>query len=294
MKASPLGADPAHDYARVARAIHFLSENFLAQPDLAEAARSVHLSPYHFQRLFTRWAGVSPKRFVQFLTVEHAKARLAEAHDVLSTSLDSGLSSPGRLHDLFVGVEALSPGEYKNGGAGLTVRYGVHLGPFGPCLIAVTSRGICGLAFFEAKDGSAIALADLRRKWPAATLTEDAGATAPTAAAIFRPRRAGLAPRDLPPLLLAGTNFQIQVWTALLRIAPGGLATYADIAALIGHPRAARAVGTAVGQNAIAYLIPCHRVIQKSGVLGDYRWGTTRKQALVGWEAARAARHRQA
>ncbi len=282
----PLGADPTTDYARIERAIDFLRANFLTQPDLDEVARQVHLSPFHFQRLFTRWAGVSPKRFLQFLTVEHAKTRLAE-RDVLSTALDSGLSGPSRLHDLFVSVEALTPGEFKRGGTGLTIHYGTAATPFGLCLLATTIRGVCSLSFLnDTTDGDA-ALKELRAKWPSATLVHDETATRLQADTIFHQAPSTRNPEKAIPLLLAGTNFQLQVWRALLRIPSGAVTTYEAVAHSIGQPKAARAVGSAVGKNTLAYLIPCHRVIKKTGVFGEYRWGATRKQALLGWETAR-------
>jgi AraC family transcriptional regulator of adaptative response/methylated-DNA-[protein]-cysteine methyltransferase len=283
----PLGADPTADYARIAQAIEFLRANLLTQPNLDEVARQVHLSPFHFQRLFTRWAGVSPKRFLQFLTVEHAKARLAK-HDVLRTALDSGLSGPSRLHDLFVSVEALTPGEFKRGGAGLTIHHGTHATPFGICLLATTKRGVCGLSFLNNTADADAALNELRAKWTAATWVHDETTTRPQADAIFAAPASTRAPAKPIPLLLAGTNFQIQVWRALLSIPSGSVATYEAVARSIGRPKASRAVGSAVGRNTLAYLIPCHRVIKKTGVFGEYRWGSTRKQALLGWETARA------
>ncbi|MCX6938473.1 MAG: methylated-DNA--[protein]-cysteine S-methyltransferase [Verrucomicrobia bacterium] len=280
-------ATASGDYARIERAIEFLRANYLTQPDLDEVARQVHLSPFHFQRLFTRWAGVSPKRFLQFLTVEHAKTRLAK-RDVLSTALDSGLSGPSRLHDLFVSVEALTPGEFKRGGAGLTIHHGTAATPFGLCLLATTVRGVCSLSFInDTADGDA-ALNELRARWPTANLVHDETSTQLQADAIFHQPLSKRAPARPIPLLLAGTNFQIQVWRALLRIPSGAVSTYEAVAQSIGQPKAARAVGGAVGKNTLAYLIPCHRVIKKTGVFGEYRWGATRKQALLGWETARA------
>lgn len=275
-----------HDYERVARALTYLREHFREQPSLDAAAAHVHLSPHHFQRLFTRWAGVSPKRFVQFLTLEYAKARLrAQRQDVLGASLDSGLSSPGRLHDLFVTVEAMSPGEFKRGGAGLTIGYGRHQTRFGPALIAATTRGVCSLSFLDDESDERNAIADLHARWPAASLRAD-----PTGTAGYAQRLSSSQRREAEPLpvLLAGTPFQLKVWQALLAIAPGVVATYDTVADGIGQPGSARAVGGAVARNVVAYLIPCHRVIRASGEWGDYRWGATRKQAMIGWEAARA------
>jgi AraC family transcriptional regulator, regulatory protein of adaptative response / methylated-DNA-[protein]-cysteine methyltransferase len=274
----------ARDYERIGRAIAYLRRHAGEQPDLAAAARHVNLSEHHFQRLFTRWAGVSPKRFVQYLTVEHAKARLAGSGSVLDLAGAVGLSGPGRLHDLFVTLEAMSPGEYRAGGAGLAIRYGVHESPFGPALLAFTARGVCGLRFVEgARDGAAW----LRREWPRADLRHDEAGTAPTFERIFQPLSS--TPGRPLALLVRGSNFQIKVWRALLELPLGSLTSYGQIAARIGVPGCARAVGGAVAANPIAWLIPCHRVIRETGVLGGYRWGPDRKAAMLGWEAARCA-----
>ncbi len=269
------------DYARVARAIEYLRHHAAEQPDLAAVAQHIHLSEHHFQRLFTRWAGVSPKRFLQYLTVEHAKIRLTQTRNILDLTAGVGLSSPGRLHDLFVSLEAMSPGEIRAGGAGLTIRFGIHESPFGRCLIAASPRGICGLHFVE---DEAVALATLRRDWPQAELVSDAPGTAPLARRIFDP----LSAQRVKPLalLVRGTNFQIQVWRALLKVPFGTITSYRELAAEIGRPAAARAVGNAIGANPIAYLIPCHRVIRESGAFGGYRWDRNRKAAILGWEAA--------
>jgi AraC family transcriptional regulator of adaptative response/methylated-DNA-[protein]-cysteine methyltransferase len=274
----------ARDYERIGRAIAYLRRHADAQPDLAAAARHVNLSEHHFQRLFTRWAGVSPKRFVQYLTVEHAKSRLAGSRSVLDLAGAVGLSGPGRLHDLFVTLEAMSPGEYRAGGAGLAIRYGVHESPFGPALLALTARGVCGLRFVEgARDGATW----LRREWPGADLRHDEAGTAPVVGQIFQPLAAGTG-RPLA-LVVKGSNFQIKVWRALLELPLGSLTSYGQIAARIGAPGSARAVGGAVGANPIAWLIPCHRVIRETGLIGGYRWGPDRKAAMLGWEAARTA-----
>jgi AraC family transcriptional regulator of adaptative response/methylated-DNA-[protein]-cysteine methyltransferase len=264
-----------------------LEANQLEQPSLEELAGHLAISPFHLQRLFKRWAGISPKRFLQFLTVEHAKGLLAQSHSLLDAAYASGLSGPGRLHDLFVSVEAMTPGEFKEGGKGLTIHYGIHPTPFGDSLLAVTARGVCGLTFLNG-GGEAAEIAALHERWPAAQLVADGDATAPLAARIFAPAAPSDAGRAAAPLpvLLAGTNFQIRVWEALLRIPTGQVCTYEEIAQGLGQPTAARAVGGAVGANHIAYLIPCHRVIRKSGVIQDYRWGSTRKKAMLGWEAA--------
>ncbi len=272
------------DYDRIAEAIRYLEARALEQPNLDDLGAHLGLSPYHLQRLFTRWAGISPKRFLQFLTVEHAKEALAASHNVLDASLDSGLSGPGRLHDLFVTVEAVTPGEFKSGGLGLRIAYAVHQSPFGQCLLAVTERGVCGLSFLD--EGADAAIADLRVRWPAAQLVEDAQATAPVLDQIF-PGVGLVEPKPIA-LLLKGTNFQLKVWQALLHVPPGGVTTYEGVATQIHQPTAARAVGSAVGSNAIAYLIPCHRVIRKTGLVKEYRWGATRKKAILAWEAAQA------
>lgn len=277
------------DYALVAEAIQYLELNQTEQPSLDDLADHLHVSPFHLQRVFKRWAGISPKRFLQYLTVEHAKALLAASHSVLDATYAAGLSSPSRLHDLFVTVEAMTPGEFKDGGRELLIRYGVQPSPFGDCLLAMTGRGICGLAFINGA-GVAGEVAQLRQFWPNASMVEDAAATAAVAQRIFAAPDSHL-PQQREPvqLLLTGTNFQIRVWEALLRIPSGAVTTYADVAEAIGQPSAARAVGSAVGANHIAYLIPCHRVIRKNGLVRDYRWGSTRKKAMLGWESAHAS-----
>ena len=269
------------DAERVEQAIHYLDEHYRDQPSLDEVASAVGLSPHHFQRLFKRWAGVTPKRFLQFLTIEHAKSALAEGQNMLEASWDAGLSGPGRLHDLFVAVEAVTPGEFKERGRGLTIRYGLPDSPFGTVLIALTDRGICGLTF---ADDDHAALGSLERRWHGATFEHDRGAARAIAKRIFTDQEPGRI-----TLELSGTNFQIKVWEALLRIPAGTLVSYGDVARSIGHPDAHRAVGTAVGQNPIAYLIPCHRVIKSTGAFGNYGGGATRKKAILGWEAARRA-----
>jgi AraC family transcriptional regulator of adaptative response/methylated-DNA-[protein]-cysteine methyltransferase len=272
----------SQDYARIEQAIRFLEENFHAQPSLGEIAASAGLSEYHFQRLFTRWVGISPKRFLQFLTKEHAKELLEKSRPLLDVSYASGLSGPGRLHDLFVTCEAVTPGEFKNKGQGVTIAYGFHPSPFGKCLLGLTERGICHLAFVSGSQRQAVE--DLQRRWPKASLAQDTERTRPLAQQAFaRFEQPCLTPLSL---FLSGTNFQLKVWEALLEILPGALTSYQDIAARLGLPAAARAVGNAVGQNPISVLIPCHRVIQKTGRFGNYRWGTARKKALLGWEAA--------
>jgi AraC family transcriptional regulator, regulatory protein of adaptative response / methylated-DNA-[protein]-cysteine methyltransferase len=273
----------SQDYRRIERAMQYMEHHYRDQPSLDELAASVNLSRYHFQRLFTRWAGISPGRFLHCLTLQHAKGLLAERQSLLDAALETGLSGPGRLHDLFVTYEALSPGEYKRQGEGLEVAYGFHPTPFGECLVAGTGRGVCGLSFVG-EAGRAAALAELRERLPRATFREQAQQTAPVAERIFGGAEAGGGPLHL---LLHGTNFQVKVWEALLRIPTGSCATYQQVAGQIGEPLAARAVGQAVARNPIAYLVPCHRVIRKMGLVGGYRWGEERKRLLLAWEAAR-------
>lgn len=272
------------DYERIERAIHYLEENYQQQPGLKEMARSAGLSEFHFQRLFRRWAGISPKRFVQYLTAGHAVRMLRDSHTNLETAYDAGLSGCGRLHDLLVNFHAVTPGELKRAGARLTIQYGFHPSPFGECLIAITARGVCHLGFLLPADRRA-ALAELAAEWPRARLVEAPRATAPLARRLFA-RGNGHAPNI--DLHVRGTNFQIKVWEALLRIPMGGVVSYEDIAQRIRAPRAVRAVANAVAHNPVAWLIPCHRVIRKSGALGGYRWGGTRKKVLLAWEAAKA------
>lgn len=269
------------DYDVVAAAIAYLETRFAEQPDLSAVARHVHLSESHFQRVFRRWAGISPKRFLQFLTAEHACRLLAESANVLETSYAVGLSGGGRLHDLMINVHAATPGEIKSQGAGLEIRYGTHDSPFGLAFIATTPRGLCALSFVSPDDPD-LALRELQKRWAGATIVSDDNATRSAARAAFGDGNAELS------LFLKGTNFQLKVWEALLKIPAGHAITYEDIARHIGQPTALRAVGTAVGQNPIAYLIPCHRVLRKSGVFGDYHWGATRKKAILGWESSAA------
>lgn len=262
------------DYLRVEQAIQFIEQNAARQPSLREVAESVHLSEYHFQRLFKQWAGISPKRFLQFLTKENAKHLIQQA-GTLKTATESGLSSPGRLHDLFVQCEAVTPGEYRSRGAGLEISYGFHPSPFGECLLAITERGICFLAFVS--DGNRQqALDEMRADWQNATLIENPVRTAPFIDKIF-----STSPNTQLTLHLRGTNFQIKVWEALLRLQPGEVTSYEQLAESIGKPRASRAVGNAVAHNPVAYLIPCHRVLRKVGEFGNYRYGTARKKAIL-------------
>jgi AraC family transcriptional regulator of adaptative response/methylated-DNA-[protein]-cysteine methyltransferase len=283
------------DYIRVESALAYLSENRQTQPSLAEVAEHVGLSEHHLQRLFTRWAGISPKRFLQFQTIASAKSLLRDSRSVLDTTYSTGLSSGGRLHDLFVTLEAVTPGEFKSGGSGLTITTGFHDSPFGECLIAVTDRGICGLSFVVDGD-RASALAELEGHWPGATFIEDPRATRSTVRQVFaawngdRWQPNASQDGDVTPtplsLLVRGTNFQVRVWEALLRIPPGTVATYEDIASAVGRAGATRAVGSALARNPVAYLIPCHRVIRKTGAFGGYHWGAARKVALLLRETA--------
>jgi len=283
-EAEPL-SQSAMDFARIERALRFLNMNCLRRPTLDEIAAHVHLSPFHFERLFQRWAGTSPKRFLQFLTKERAKILLRDSRSLLDAAYESGLSGPGRLHDLFVSCEAVTPGEYKLRGEGLAIEFGFYPTPFGECLLARTERGICALRFLPPASKSA-ALGDLRGEWPAAKFVENGGQTRDICRRIFDGVTKG-AGRPFH-LHLRGTNFQLKVWQALLTIPPGRLTNYTELAARIGAPRASRAVGSAIGRNPIAYLIPCHRVIRSLGVIGDYRWGHERKQAMIGREMAGA------
>ena len=271
----------SEDYALIEQAIYYIDANAPHQPELNEIAAAVGLSEFHFQRVFTRWAGISPKRFLQFVTKEHAKELLGESQNLLDTTLKVGLSSLGRLHDLFVATEAVTPGEFKSRGAGLTIRFGLHTTPFGQCLIGVTERGICHLGFVQTTEGDAID--ELVNNWKQARMIEDSSATAPFVEPIFD---LGMGDNHSIHLYLRGTNFQIKVWEALLRIPIGKVSTYEQIAASIGHPRATRAVGNAVAHNPIAVLIPCHRVIRKLGEFGNYHYGTARKKAMLAFEFA--------
>lgn len=270
----------ADDYQLVAKAIHYLDEHFRNQPELAEVAAYVGLSEFHFQRLFSRWVGISPKRFVQYLTKEYAKEALDLSRSLLDASLDAGLSGPGRLHDLFINTEAVTPGEYKAAGEGLTIRYGVHPTPFGVALLSVTDKGICGLNFVG--EGEDAELAAQRQRWSAADFVHAPRETGELITQIFAPT-ANPAPLHL---YIRGTNWQIKVWEALLRLPVGSRVTYGDVARSVCTVKASRAVGNAVAHNPIGYLIPCHRVVRQAGRGHGYRWGSERKQAILAWEAA--------
>lgn len=274
------------DYERIARAISYLSDHVREQPSLEAVAAHVHLSPFHFQRLFSRWAGTTPKRFLQVLTLELGKNLLAESGSLLEVADDLGLSSTSRLHDHFVQLEAVTPGEYRGKGTGLVIRYGLHETPFGLLFAALTPRGVCRAAFLDDAAQASEQLAVLQKTWPLASCIRDDAGTKTVAEAIASSPTG--APRPLS-LHVAGTNFQVAVWRALLRIPTGTAVSYGDIAAAVGSPRAVRAAGTAIGANPVAFLIPCHRVIQQSGALGGYRWGLVRKQALQTWEKLQLA-----
>lgn len=271
------------DYARISDAIAFIASQVERQPTLDEIAAHVHLSPFHFQRLFSRWAGVTPKRYLQVLTLERAKALLQESRSLLEVADTLGLSSGSRLYDHFVQLEAVTPGEYKQRGAGLVIDHGVHDTPFGQAFVALTPRGVCNFSFLDEKTPEA-PLAALAQRWPAAVLREAPSRTQEVIHTMFD----GSKTPDRPiSLHVSGTNFQISVWRALLEIPPARVVSYAQVASAVGNPKAARAVGLAVGANPVALMIPCHRVIQQNGKLGGYHWGETRKQAIHAWEAAR-------
>lgn len=270
------------DYEIVRRTIEKISLDYRDQPSLEELAAEVGDTPTGLQKLFTRWAGLSPKAFLQAVTLDHARRLLDQGMPLLDAALEVGMSGPGRLHDLFVTHEAMSPGDYKSRGEGLTMRHGFHVSPFGLALIMVTDRGLAGLAFCD-PGGEAAAFADMAGRWPNATYVEDIGATMPYAARIFDPARW----RADEPLrvVLIGTDFQVSVWEALLRIPMNRARTYSAIAAELGNPKASRAVGAAVGANPVSFVVPCHRALGKSGALTGYHWGLTRKRAILGWEA---------
>jgi AraC family transcriptional regulator, regulatory protein of adaptative response / methylated-DNA-[protein]-cysteine methyltransferase len=272
------------DYERIARIIHYLDTHHAEQPDLARLAAEAGLSTFHFHRLFSQWAGITPKDFLQSLSLAHVKRLLQEGASVLEAALAAGFSGPGRLHDLCVTLESASPGEMKSGGEGWRIVFGSTNTPFGECLLSEGPRGICHLAFVDGQDRHE-AQAALREAWPRAELRRDDRVAAGLAADIFR--RASV--REKGPKLRAfvrGSAFQVRVWSALLRVPPGSLVTYGRLAAAIGQPSAARAVGSAVGSNPLAYLIPCHRVIRETGLIGEYRWGRLRKQAIIAWETS--------
>ena len=279
--AEPVRPSPS-DYDVVRKAIEYITDNWRDQPSLDEIAAAVGLKPLSLQRLFTRWAGLSPKAFVQALTLDHARALLADSASVLDATYEVGLSGPGRLHDLFVTHEAMTPGDYKSKGAGIVIRWAFHDSPFGRALVMATDRGRAGMAFSDSGEEAA-ALADMKRRWPKADFVEDAAATAPYARRVFD--RAAWRAENPLRIVLIGSDFEIRVWETLLKLPLGSATTYSDIASHIGNPRASRAVGTAVGKNPLSFVVPCHRVLGKGGSLCGYHWGLTRKRAILGWEA---------
>jgi AraC family transcriptional regulator, regulatory protein of adaptative response / methylated-DNA-[protein]-cysteine methyltransferase len=281
-----LNAAPS-DYAYVKKALSFISENWREQPSLDAIATEVKLSPSHLQRIFTRWAGLSPKAFLQALTLDHARNMLRDSASILDTSYEVGLSGPSRLHDLFITHEGMSPGSYKAQGLGLTIFYAFHPSPFGIALVMVAEQGLAGLAFADEGEEKTT-LADMISRWPNARYLEDSAMTAPYATRIFNPDSWN---PDRPlRVVMIGTDFEIRVWETLLRIPMGKAATYSDIAVHLDKPRAARAVGAAVGRNPVSFVVPCHRVLAKSGSLCGYHWGLTRKRAILGWEAGLLSR----
>ena len=276
-----------NDYERIARVIRYLDDSHVEQPDLSTLSKHVGLSPFHFHRLFTTWAGITPKDFLQCLTQSHARELLRQGKSLLDVAMDTGLSGPGRLHDLCVNLESASPGEVKSGGEGWIIEVGVANSPFGQCLIGQSPRGICHFSFVDS-DNPAAALAALQEDWPNARLHRDDSMATRLSTRIFKSN--GNARSQIPlRVLVHGTAFQVRVWQALLKIPPGTLVSYGRLAAALNQPAAARAVGSAVSKNSLAYLIPCHRVIRETGIIGDYRWGAVRKRALVAWESSRTA-----
>jgi AraC family transcriptional regulator of adaptative response/methylated-DNA-[protein]-cysteine methyltransferase len=274
------------DYDSVRRAIGFISEHWRSQPTIEAMADAASVTPDELHHLFRRWAGITPKGFMQALTLDHAKGLLRGSASVLDAALDSGLSGPGRLHDLFITHEAMSPGEWKNGGAGMTLHYGFHPSPFGMAIVMTTPRGLAGLAFADPGEEQS-ALADMTSRRPNATYVEDYLGTAPIAQRIFDPK---LWRADQPlRVVLIGTDFEVRVWETLLKIPMGRAVSYSDIANKINAPKASRAVGTAIGKNPVSFVVPCHRALGKDGKLTGYHWGITRKQAMLGWEAGRVA-----
>lgn len=278
-----LDAEQHHiNYQRIEQAIQYLQQHFQRQPELDEVAEKVHLSPFHFQRIFTEWAGISPKRFLQYLTTGYLKEKLVSSKNIEEAAAAAGLSSQSRVYDLFTTLEAVTPAEYKQRGSGMRIEYGFHTTPFGRSLLGVTERGICWLSFITSDEDARFALDEMKACWYNSLFHENKDVTEQVVRAIFD----NVGTRKLH-LYVKGTNFQVKVWEALLRIPSGALTTYQDIARKIEHPKALQAVGSAVGSNTIAYLIPCHRVIRKDGILGEYRWNAARKKSMIGWELAR-------
>ena len=286
-QATPERTTPADDYGHIRRAIAFLTDTAEEQPDLDRLANHLGLSPAYCQRLFKRWCGLSPKAFVQAVTFDRARNLLDRDESVLGAALGAGLSGPGRLHDLFVDHESMTPGDYKRRGAGLEITYGFHTSPFGLALLMATERGLCGLAFADGEEDRETTLADMTRRWPVARFIEAPDRTATFAQQIFEPERWS---KEQPVrLVMIGSDFEVRVWESLLDIPMGSSASYAGVAAKVGQPKAARAVGAAVGRNPISFVVPCHRVLGKSGSLTGYHWGITRKRAIIGWEKGQIA-----
>jgi AraC family transcriptional regulator, regulatory protein of adaptative response / methylated-DNA-[protein]-cysteine methyltransferase len=275
------------NYQRVEQAIQYLEENFKRQPELDEVAEKVHLSPFHFQRIFSEWAGISPKRFLQFLTIDFLKEKLQQSKNLVEAAESAGLSSQSRVYDLFTTLEAVTPQEYKQHGSGIRIEYGFHETPFGLCLLGVTERGICWLSFLQSDADPRVELDTMKSHWHNSVFHQDQELTSAFAARIFQKDTSG---KKLHAFV-KGTNFQVKVWEALLKIPMGNVTTYQDVAHLIESPKAVQAVGSAVGANHIAYLIPCHRVIRKDGILGEYRWSSARKKGMIGWEMAKSNEH---
>jgi AraC family transcriptional regulator of adaptative response/methylated-DNA-[protein]-cysteine methyltransferase len=275
------------NYNRIEKAIQYLEENFQRQPELDEVAEKVHLSPFHFQRIFTDWAGISPKRFLQFLTVNFLKTKLQQSKNIVEAADAAGLSSQSRVYDLFTTLEAVTPQEYKQKGSGIRIEYGLHETPFGHCLIGVTERGICWLSFIGTDEDPIFEMEKMKEHWHNSVFHQDQNITNDFIDNIFN--RGGAKAQRKLHVFVKGTNFQIKVWEALLRIPMGDVTTYQSIAQQIESPKAMQAVGSAVGSNHIAYLIPCHRVIRKDGILGEYRWSSARKKSIIGWEMAKAS-----
>jgi len=268
------------EYPLVEKAIQYIEDHFQSQPELHEIAQHLNMSDFHLQRTFKEWVGISPKRFLQFLTIDYARQLLKESRSVLDATFESGLSSPARMHDLFITIDAVTPGEFKQLGRGLQIFFGIHPSPFGHCVIAVTQRGLCFMGFYSDVLNNDFMI-DMKSRFPEATFIENTQKTAPYFDSIFNMHTTN---KKLT-LFLKGTNFQIKVWEALLKIPEGSVFSYSDISKAIGRPKANQAVGNAVGANPVSYLIPCHRVIQNMGIIGNYHWGSARKKAMLLWES---------
>lgn len=274
------------NYKRIEQAILYLETNFQHQPELDEVAEKVHLSPFHFQRIFTEWAGISPKRFLQYLTVDYLKEKLEQSKNLVEIAEQAGLSSQSRVYDLFTTLEAVTPQEYKLHGAGIRIEYGIHETSFGASLIGITDRGICWLSFLRTDEDPRGEIELMKSHWHNSIFHQNQQLTSVFIEKIFNPNQS--AKFEKLHVLVKGTNFQLKVWEALLKIPMGDVTTYQNIARSIGSPKSMQAVGSAIGSNHIAYLIPCHRVIRKDGILGEYRWSSTRKKSIIGWEMAKS------